>query len=144
MSLSLYVESLFQPPDTSYWWSLYPFVSIPFIFVVWLAALLPLYLRVLAGSTLWHWPVCTFCGVAAGTFISLVVWSVLDPFGLSQRFLDFLMASLRLGGVCGGATCLFGSLTVPLFRGQWRFRSHLLPRKAMGQFREKLDDLSGQ
>ena len=121
LTLTMYVRSLFLPADESYWWSLYPVVCIPFILVVWLAALLPLYFRVPARSVLWRWPVCTVCGVAAGTLIALVVWCVLDPFSVTERFMDFLGASYWLGGVCGGASCLFGSLTVPAFRGRVEF-----------------------
>lgn len=96
MTLSLYVESLFQAEDEAYWWSLYPVVCAPVIVVVWLAALLPLCLRTPMYSALWRWPVCTLCGATAGTCISLVVFGVFDPSGVVSRFADFLVASLRL------------------------------------------------
>lgn len=116
LTLTQYAHSLFQPPDESYWWPLYPIFCIPFIVVVWLVALLPLYLQVPAHSLLWRWPVCTAGGATAGTLIALGVWCVLDPSSVTERFMDFLGASGWLGGVCGGATCFFGSLTAQVFR----------------------------
>ena len=116
LTLGQYIRCLFQPENTGDWWPLYPIFCTPFILVVWLVVLLPLYLRVPASSALWRWPVCTVGGVMAGTIIALVVWCVLDLHSVTERFIDFLDASLWLGGVCGGATCLFGSLTAPAFR----------------------------
>ena len=119
--LTAYVGYFFESQREAYGFLFYPIVCAPFILVVWLVVLLPLYFCVPARSVLWRWPLCTLCGATAGTLIALVVWCVLDPPGVAGRFTDFFAVSSWLGGVCGGATCLFGSLTAPAFRRRVEF-----------------------
>ena len=81
-----------------------------FILPIWLVALLPLYCLVPQRSVLWLWPVCTFCGAAAGGAIMLVLCAMLP---------GHLVDSLPLVGLAalvGAVACLFGSRTRGFFR----------------------------
>jgi hypothetical protein len=144
-----FVGSLFQPPDESYGFMFWAVVCAPFIFLVWLVALLPLYLCVPTRSILWRWPVCTLCGAAAGTLIASAVFFVLDPRGFIGRFPSFLAVSLYLGGTVGAVTCLFGSVTAPVLRGHYRLGP--APREAIRRLngftrwiKAKFSELAGQ
>lgn len=66
-----------------------------FVFATWLLIFVPIYLFVPMQSVLWRWPVCTLCGAAAGA--AIMCW--LGAVGIIG------------GGVVGGVTCLFASLT---------------------------------
>lgn len=84
-----------------------------FIVPVWGVVLIPLYLFVPPGSTLWRWPVCTACGALAGLLIMASFFRGVPGFGqLSPRAWDVYI----LAGIIGGITCLIGSLTKHLFK----------------------------
>jgi hypothetical protein len=87
-------------PTRTDWAALFvfPLYSVPFVLIVWLLALLPLYFMVPLHSILWRWPICTVCGALAGAVIML-------PFG--HPLSDFA----GLAALIGGATCLFGSVS---------------------------------
>ena len=86
-------------PTTTDWAALlaFPLYSVPFVLVVWLLTLVPLYFMVPLHSVLWRWPVCTACGAIAGAVIML-------PFGHP------LSSFAGLAALIGGATCFFGSV----------------------------------
>ena len=79
----------------------FPLYSVPFVLVVWLLALVPLYFMVPLHSMLWRWPICSACGAVVGAIIML-------PFGHP------LSGFAGFAALIGGATCFFGSV----------FRSH--------------------
>jgi hypothetical protein len=76
---------------------------------VWFLLLVPLYCLVPRGSVLWHWPICTACGVVAGAAIATYLSG--EP----------RSSFTALAAVTGGATCLFGSLSRHYFHAG---RSH--------------------
>ena len=145
------------------------FVYAVTIAVVWLVALFPLYSLVPRRSILWFWPVCTFCGFAAGTLIAFAsVARGLAPDSVPSFFRVLLLSS-ALGGIMGAATCLFGSLTAPYFLGkvppgspppafvgsstsylssQWLPRRHHVRfpklRRAASSLRRKFEQIAGQ
>ncbi len=90
-----------RAPETTNDWTgllVFPLFSLPFVLVVWLFILVPLYFRVPLQSVLWRWPVCTACGAAAGATIMYVL-----PFRQ--------LVGIGLASLIGAATCLFGALT---------------------------------
>ena len=83
-------------------------ISFLIVFVVWLVALVPLYMLVPRSSLLWRWPICTSCGAVAGAAIMFAT----DI----RHFLQDPSNNLILtAAVIGGTTCLFGSLTRDFF-----------------------------
>ena len=83
-------------------------ISAAFVFATWLVALVPLYLFVPRRSFLWHWPICTICGAAAGAFI------MFGFYGYDSRD-SFSPVAITLASIVGGTTCLFGALTADRF-----------------------------
>ncbi|EDY18998.1 hypothetical protein CfE428DRAFT_3656 [Chthoniobacter flavus Ellin428] len=77
--------------------------------IVWLVALLPLYVFVPLRFWLWRWYVCTPCGALAGAGIML--WYL----HFRTWVWDDLLVAVALGAIPGGVTCLFGSLTAGRF-----------------------------
>ena len=84
-------------------------ISCLIVFVVWLVALVPLYMLVPRNSLLWRWPICTFCGAMAGAAIMIA-------FDIRYFLQDPLDNLILTAAVIGGTTCLFGSLTRDFFR----------------------------
>ena len=80
-----------------------------FIFGVWLLVLWPLYVFVPLEFPLWRWPVCTFCGAAAGFVIMFVFLQRVPPLS------DPSFSLIATATLAGGCTCLFGSLFATRF-----------------------------
>ena len=95
-------EALIVAPITATWFASY------FIIPVWLLVLIPLYLFVPPSSVLWHWRVCTTCGVVSGLIIVGCVFRGLPGVGnLSIESWSFFV----MAAITGGVTCLIGALT---------------------------------
>ena len=77
--------------------------------LVWLFALMPLYVFLPLRSWLWRWYVCTLCGALAGAAIML--WYLhFRAWGWND-----VLVAVAMGAIPGGVTCLFGSLTAKRF-----------------------------
>jgi hypothetical protein len=83
-----------------------------FIVPVWSLLLIPLYLFVPGRSVLWHWPVCTACGIVAGVLVmALWVGGIPGVDGIAaEAWSLYVMAA-----IVGGCTCLIGALTKDRF-----------------------------
>jgi hypothetical protein len=84
-----------------------------FIIPVWLFILIPLYLFVPPSSTLWHWPICTVCGAAAG-FVIMVGFFIAAPSDGSWSYGAWEFCGIA--ALIGSAICLTGSLTRRIFK----------------------------
>jgi uncharacterized BrkB/YihY/UPF0761 family membrane protein len=84
-----------------------------FIIPVWLFALIPLYLFVPSSSPLWHWPICTACGAAAGF---LIMTGVFLAYARDGSWSYGAWQFCGIAALVGGATCLTGSITRRVFR----------------------------
>ena len=86
-------------PTRTDWTALlaFPLYSVPFVLVVWLFMLVPLYFMVPLHSMLWRWPICSACGALAGALIMLPLGHPLNDFA-------------AFAALIGGATCFFGSV----------------------------------
>jgi len=82
--------------------------SLPFVLIPGLVIFLPLYVFIPPNSILWHWPICTGCGVAFGVALIFLL-SFPNPHSFEVPF------EATLAGVTGGVTCLFASLTMAKF-----------------------------
>jgi hypothetical protein len=91
--------------DTPGFYAFYAAIAGTFIFGTWLVILIPLYLLVPLRSPLWHWLVCTICGVLSGALIMFVICRVSSPQAVDWP------SYVVLAAIVGGVTCLFASLT---------------------------------
>jgi hypothetical protein len=149
LNLAWYIESLSLPPEQTVWLPLEAIASAFVIFLVWLLILLPLYHIVPSDSILWRWPVCTLCGIVAGTLIACVVLFLLGPQLFVPYLPSILLKALYAGVLVGGPTCLIGSLTAPFFRGEvhldiFPHRAIRHAKKLARWLRNKFMEVSGQ
>jgi len=84
---------------------LYAIISVMFVYTVWAAVLVPLYLLIPPRSILWRWPSCTVCGGLAGAAIMFGWGRIYYPHAVdSSRY-------VMLAAIIGGVTCFTGSIT---------------------------------
>ena len=87
------------------------------ILAVWLVLFLPIYVCTPRRSVLWQWPVCTSCGLGAGTLIALLLLGGDRLEALFGSFFPAALLSAVLGGTVGAVTCLTAALTANYFLG---------------------------
>ena len=87
------------------------------ILLVWSLIFWPLYSYVPRRSVLWWWPVCTLCGLGAGTLISLLLCGAYGWKDAWENPVAIALFSVVAGGLVGAATCLCASLTADHFLG---------------------------
>lgn len=83
------------------------FYSAPVIFIVWLAALWPLYVRVPARSVLWHPTVCIGGGCAKGAALYYLLLRFIFCY---PAYATTSYMHLAVGAAVGAVTCATGYL----------------------------------
>jgi hypothetical protein len=84
-----------------------------FIIPVWLLVLIPLYFFIPLSSPLWHWPICTACGGAAGF---LVMAAFFLAFTGHDSWSSGVWEFCGIAALVGGGTCFVGSVTRHAFK----------------------------
>ena len=100
-------EALFVAPITV------SIVMAYFVILVWLVALIPLYIFVPSSSVFWRLPVCSTCGALAGlAIIALWLRGIPGVGGLAPEAWSFYV----IAAIVGGVACFTAALTRHKFK----------------------------